>query len=207
MKSDSAESDSESTSPFSDVASSDWYKDAVDFVYDNNLMTGINQSTFAPDKNTSRAMLITILWRQAGCPVVETEANFADILPEAYYSQALRWAVKEGIVPQTGNTMFGPDEQITREELATMLYRFAQVSGYDVSKQADLSQYTDASEISQSNIQAIKWVVRARLDNRYERYQSVSSKQCNSCSNCNDYDEIVSALICSKEYHIYSDTV
>ena len=163
VKSDSAESDSENTSPFSDVAPSDWYKDAVDFVYDNNLMTGINQSTFAPDKNTSRAMLITILWRQAGCPVVETEANFADILPEAYYSQALRWAVKEGIVPQTGNTMFGPDEQITREELATMLYRFAQVSGYDVSKQADLSQYTDASEISQSNIQAIKWVVAQGL--------------------------------------------
>lgn len=152
-----------STLPFSDVVSSEWYAEAVDFVYNNDLMAGTSQTTFSPDENTSRAMLTAILWRQADCPVVDAEMNFTDVASDAYYGQALRWAVKQGIVTPAENNTFGPDDAITREELATMLYGFAKVSGYDMSKQADLSQYTDASEVSQSNVEAVKWVVAQGL--------------------------------------------
>ena len=149
--------------PFADVAETDWYYDAVDYAYQNELMNGTSATTFAPNGTMTRAMLVTILHRQAGEPVVNYAMPFADVAAGDWYTEAVRWAAAEGIVTGTGGTTFEPDAPITREQFATILYRYAQQSGADVSvgEDTNILSYTDALEISEYAIPAMQWACGA----------------------------------------------
>lgn len=154
----------ENTTPkadFSDVPADAWYAEAVQYVYENGLMTGTSNTTFSPDLTTSRSMIATILWRMAGSPVVNYAMDFADVPADQWYAEAVRWASSEGIVGGYGNGSFGTGDPITREQFAVMLYRFAQKQGYDVSagENTNILSYTDVSAVSEYAIPAMQWAV------------------------------------------------
>ena len=119
--------------PFIDVPMGSWYEDGVRYVYEKGLMAGTSATTFGPDVTTTRGMIATILWRLAGSPQVDYAMAFDDVAANAWYTEAIRWAASEGIVSGYGDGKFGPDDIITREQMAAMLYRYAQYKGYDVS--------------------------------------------------------------------------
>ena len=146
---------------FSDVPADAWYAEAVQYVYENGLMTGTSDTTFSPDLTTSRSMIATILWRMAGSPVVNYAMDFADVPADQWYAEAVRWASSEGIVGGYGNGSFGTGDPITREQFAVMLYRFAQKQGYDVNvgENTNILSYTDVSSVSEYAIPAMQWAV------------------------------------------------
>lgn len=146
---------------FSDVPADAWYAEAVQYVYENGLMTGTSDTTFSPDLTTSRSMIATILWRMAGSPVVNYAMDFADVPADQWYAEAVRWASSEGIVGGYGNGSFGTGDPITREQFAVMLYRFAQKQSYDVSvgENTNILSYTDVSTVSEYAIPAMQWAV------------------------------------------------
>lgn len=145
--------------PFADVAENAWYTDAVRYVYEHDLMDGIGSTTFAPDATTSRAMIATILWRMAGSPAVNGSIGFSDVADGQWYSEAIRWAASEGIVDGYGNGSFGPNDPITREQFAAMLWRYAASAGYDVSigESTNILSYADATNVSEYAIPAMQW--------------------------------------------------
>lgn len=153
--------DETSKADFSDVPADAWYAEAVQYVYENGLMTGTSNTTFSPDLTTSRSMIATILWRMAGSPVVNYAMDFADVPADQWYAEAVRWASSEGIVGGYGNGSFGTGDPITREQFAVMLYRFAQKQGYDVSvgENTNILSYTDVSSVSEYAIPAMQWAV------------------------------------------------
>ena len=150
--------------PFTDIADNAWYADAVRYVYKHGLMAGTSATTFAPDVTTSRSMIATILWRMAGSPVVNYAMNFVDVPQDQWYSEAIRWAASEGIASGYGNT-FGTHDPITREQLAVMLYQFAQARGYDVSvgENTNILSYTDVSDVAEYAIPAMQWACGAGI--------------------------------------------
>ena len=150
--------------PFTDIADNAWYADAVRYVYKHGLMAGTSATTFAPDVTTSRSMIATILWRMAGSPVVNYAMNFADVPQDQWYSEAIRWVASEGIASGYGNT-FGTHDPITREQLAVMLYQFAQARGYDVSvgENTNILSYTDVSDVAEYAIPAMQWACGAGI--------------------------------------------
>ena len=133
----------EAAEPFVDVSAGDWFYDAVVYVYDNGLMSGTAATTFGPNVGTTRGMIATILWRLAGSP--NGGANpFTDVSSSDYYAEAVAWAAGEGIVGGYGNGVFGANDPITREQMALMMYRYAQYAGYETSQRsAQLSSYAD----------------------------------------------------------------
>ncbi len=145
--------------PFTDVAENAWYAEAVRYVYKHGLMDGTGVNTFDPDATTSRAMIATILWRMAGSPVVIGDIGFSDVANGQWYSEAIRWAATEGIVDGYDNGKFGPNDPITREQFAAMLWRYAKSEGYDVSvgENSNILSYTDAADVSEYAIPAIQW--------------------------------------------------
>ncbi len=149
--------------PFTDAAADAWYYDAVDYVYQNGLMTGTSATTFAPDGTMTRAMLVTILHRQAGAPQVNYALPFDDVAEGAWYSEAVRWAASEGIVTGTSATAFEPNAPITREQFAAILYRYAQKTGADVSAGEDTNilSYADALDVSEYAVPAMQWACGA----------------------------------------------
>ena len=153
--------------PFTDIADNAWYADAVRYVYKHGLMAGTSATTFAPDVTTSRSMIATILWRMAGSPVVNYAMNFADVPQDQWYSEAIRWATSEGVVTGYGNGLFGTNDPITREQLATMLWRYAQSEGYDVSvgESTNILSYTDVADLADYAIAAMQWAVGAGIIN------------------------------------------
>ena len=146
-----------SSLPFADVAEDAWFRSAVEYVYENGLMNGTTATTFTPNATTSRGMIVAILWRQAGSPTVDYLMEFNDVAPTAYYGEAVRWAASEGIVGGYGDGRFGPNDTITRQQLAAILYRFAQPQGYDTSARADLSGYADLGAVSSYAVEALQW--------------------------------------------------
>ena len=150
--------------PFTDVPEGAWYADAAAYVYEHGLMAGTSATTFAPDVTTSRSMIATILWRMAGGPVVNYAMNFADVPQDQWYSEAIRWAASEGIASGYGNT-FGTHDPITREQLAVMLYQFAQARGYDVrvGENTNILSYTDVSDVAEYAIPAMQWACGAGI--------------------------------------------
>ena len=149
--------------PFTDAAADAWYYDAVDYVYQNGLMTGTSATTFAPDGTMTRAMLVTILHRQAGAPQVNYALPFDDVAEGAWYTEAVRWAASEGIVTGMSATAFEPNAPITREQFAAILYRYAQKTGADVSAGEDTNilSYADALDVSEYAVPAMQWACGA----------------------------------------------
>ena len=148
------------SNPFVDVPDNAWYYDAVKYVNENGLMTGTGANTFEPNLTTTRGMLVTILYRLEGSPTIENEIGgypFKDVDAGAWYATAVYWARMHGIVTGYSDELFGPNDTITREQMATILYRYAQYKGYDTTGKADLSKYTDAAQVSSYAEEAVRW--------------------------------------------------
>ena len=148
---------------FTDVAADAWYADAVQYVYENGLMSGTSETTFSPDLTTTRGMIVTILYRMENEPAVTGTTAFTDVAADQYYANAVAWAAQNGIVSGIDATTFAPNNAITREQMAAILYRYAQFKGYDVSAKADLSVYTDAAQVSTYATDAMAWANGAEL--------------------------------------------
>ena len=142
--------------PFADVADTAWYADAVQYVYENGMMNGTSATAFSPDATTTRAMIVTILYRLEGEPAAEA-SGFTDVAANAYYADAVAWAQANDIVNGVSATSFAPDNVITREQMAAILYRYAQYKGYDISASNSLNAFADASQISSYAVAAMQW--------------------------------------------------
>ena len=151
--------------PFNDVPEGYWAYDAIQYVYGEGLMAGTSGSTFNPEGTTTRGQIVTILWRLSGSPVVNYLMDFDDVDPAAYYAEAIRWATSEGIAGGYGGGVFGPDDPITREQLAVMLHRYAQHEGYDVSigEDTNILSYADAFDVSEYAVSALQWACGAGI--------------------------------------------
>ena len=155
--------DTTDTNKFEDVYVSDWYFDAVQYVYENDMMAGTSDITFSPNQTTTRGMIVTILYRLEGEPTVTGTTAFTDVTADQYYANAVAWAVQNGIVAGSDATTFAPNNAITREQMAAILYRYAQFKGYDVSAKADLSTYIDAADVSAYATDAMAWASQTGL--------------------------------------------
>lgn len=144
------------TIPFTDVAPGSWYYDAVRFVYGKGMMNGTSPTAFSPNATTSRGMIVTILYRLEGEPAAGT-ASFTDVPAGQWYSKAVAWAAQNGIVDGYGSGAFGPNDNITREQMAAILYRYASYKGYSVTASSNTSSYSDASQISSYAQTAMSW--------------------------------------------------
>ena len=151
------------TLPFTDVKSGDWFYEAVQYVYDKGMMTGVEADRFAPAATTTRGMIVTILYRLENEPAVSGGSAFTDVESGAWYADAVAWAAANDIVNGTSATTFAPNSPITREQMAAILYRYAAYKGYDVSQKADLSGYTDAASISGYAKDALAWANAQKL--------------------------------------------
>ena len=151
--------------PFNDVPEGYWAYDAIQYVYGEGLMAGTSGSTFNPEGTTTRGQIVTILWRLSGSPVVNYLMDFDDVDPAAYYAEAIRWATSESIAGGYGNGSFGPDDPITREQLAVMLYQYAWNMGYDLSigEDTNILSYADFADLSEYAIPAMQWACGAGL--------------------------------------------
>ena len=154
--------------PFPDVTEGDWFYDAVRYAYENGLMDGVGDSLFAPNSDTTRAQLVTILYRLEGEPEVSGTSGFTDVEAGTWYTDAVAWAAANGIVNGVSETEFAPGKDITREQLATILFRYAEAKGYDVSARADLSAYTDADQIQSYAAESVAWAVAEGLIQGFE---------------------------------------
>ena len=143
--------------PFTDVKEGDWYYESVAYVFQQGLMTGTSDTAFSPNLTTTRGMIVTILYRMEGSPEAPGWAPFADVPQGKYYAHPVAWAAWNGIVNGKTATTFAPEEHITREQLAAILYRYAKFKGYDVSAQGDLSQFTDRGKIRAYALEAMSW--------------------------------------------------
>lgn len=147
---------------FTDVAQDAWYREAVEYAVAHGLMNDTSKTTFSPETVTTRAMIVTILHRLEGGSEAGT-GNFTDVEPGKWYTEAIAWAAGHDIVQGYGNGKFGPDDTITREQMAAILYRYAAYKGYDISAQADLSGYADAGSVSGWASDAMRWTVAKGL--------------------------------------------
>lgn len=143
--------------PFTDVPASHWAHDDITYVYDNDLMNGTDGSLFSPESTTTRAQVVTVLYRLAGQPAADWANPFWDVPASAWFHDAVTWAWENDITGGVSSTHFGADNPITREQLAVFLYRFAQDQGYDTSARADLSGYSDAGSVSSYATEALSW--------------------------------------------------
>ena len=145
---------------FTDVPKGSWYYDAVYYVYDHDIMDGVGNRTFNPYGDLSRAMIVTTLYRLEGEPVVRTSGTFRDVPYNTWYSDAVEWAAKEGIVKGYGKKTFGPSNSVTVEQLAAILQRYADYKGYDVDQTVQL--YADAV-VSQWAVKNVRWAAAEGL--------------------------------------------
>ena len=151
--------------PFGDVKSADWFYNDVKYVYEKGMMAGTAADVFAPNATTTRAMIVTILYRLEGSPAVTGTSAFVDVPAGQWYTDAVNWAAANQIVKGTSATTFAPNASITREQMAAILYRYAQYKGYDVTKKADLSGYSDNGQVSAYAKDALAWANAAKLIN------------------------------------------
>lgn len=152
--------------PFTDVADTAWYADAVQYVYENGLMTGVSESEFAPNGTATRGQIVTILWRLAGSPVVNYAMRYADMDEGAWYGEAVRWAASTGVVTGYSESSFGPNDAITREQLAAILYRYVKTQGQGFTGMWYFPlRYDDAASISSWAGEAMHWCVMKGLLN------------------------------------------
>lgn len=148
--------------PFRDVAQGEWFRDAVSYVYTARLMNGTSPDLFSPWETTTRGMIVTILYRYDGSPAAGM-TSFPDVPPGEYYAAPVSWAAASGVVKGYETGLFEPQNPITREQMAAILYRYAQQKGLDVSGRADLSVYADAGQVSPYAKDAMAWAVHTQL--------------------------------------------
>ena len=151
---------------FDDVKNDDWFAKAVDYAVDQGMMNGVGGNKFAPDAATTRGMIVTVLYRLEGEPSVGSAA-FTDVHDGEYYAKAVAWASANGIVNGYGSGKFGPNDAITREQFAAILYRYAQYKGYDVSvgESTNILSYADAQSVSEYAVPALQWACGAGVMN------------------------------------------
>lgn len=148
-------------SGYTDLNMGEWYHDGIHYCLDEGLMDGVDAGMFAPNATTSRAMIVTILWRLQGSPEAEATETFTDVSPDAWYAKAIAWAVAEGVADGYGEGLFGPNDAITREQLAAMLWRYAARP----ESEGGLSAFADGAETSAWAQQAVSWAVSLGLIN------------------------------------------
>ena len=158
----SDDNDAPAVIPAEDVSSDDWFYDAIAYMYDTGLMNGTSDKAFSPYREISRAMPLTVLWRLEGCPAAEDQEHFADVPSEEWFAPAVNWAAEAGIIDDTA--YFEPNEPAAREELASMLYAYAEYKGIDImAGRTDISGYSDASHISRDAYAAMEWICGVNL--------------------------------------------
>lgn len=145
-----------SETKFNDVSANDWFASAVDYVTGKGMMNGTADNIFSPKANTTRGMVVTVLYRLENQPSTSA-ASFTDVASGAYYANAVAWANANGIVSGYGSGKFGPNDKVTREQLAAILYRYAQYKKYDVSGANSLDGYTDVQSVSSYAVPALQW--------------------------------------------------
>ncbi len=145
--------------PFTDVGLGDWFYDDVKYVYENGLMNGTSDSKFSPYSTLTRAMVVTVLYRIEGEPATRYNGAFSDVANYEWYTDAVEWAAKNEIVTGYTTGKFGPNDSVTREQLAAILYRYAQLKGYDVAGSDSLSGCADSATVSAYAVPAVKWAV------------------------------------------------
>lgn len=152
--------------PFGDVTVSDWFYDDVRYVYANGIMDGTSSDRFAPNAPLTRAMIVTILYRMAGSPSVSGSSDFTDVATGKWFAKAVAWAAANGIVNGYGDSLFGPNDPVTREQLAAILYRYAVYGGMTaVTLEENLGSFADTAQLSAYAIQAMNWAVGQGLIN------------------------------------------
>ncbi len=149
---------------FKDILENDWFYENVKFVVNKGLFKGITENEFYPHSSMTRAMLVTVLFRLDGSVNVE-KISFEDIQEDSWYVIAVSWASKKGVVGGYGNGMFGPNDNITREQLAAVLYRYALIKGYNTDNLSDIENFKDYENVSDWAIEPIKWMVGNKLLN------------------------------------------
>lgn len=149
--------------PFTDVPETMWYYDSVYYVYAHGLMNGTAATLFSPGNPTTRGMLVTILYRMEGSPQGAGWGPFTDVTPGAYYAQPIAWAAWNGIVNGITSTTFAPDRNVTREQMAAILYRYTAWKGWDVSQQGNLFQFTDWQKVQTYARTPLAWAVASGL--------------------------------------------
>lgn len=153
------------TLPFTDVSESDWFYDDVAFVYENGLFAGTSNSTFSPNAAMTRAMLVTVLYRLEGKPSVSGRSGFPDVTLNSYYEDAVTWAANNGIVNGTSDTTFSPNANVTREQMAAILYRYAQYKKYNTAASSSLNGFSDHAGVSGYAVTPLQWAVAEKLVN------------------------------------------
>lgn len=150
---------------FDDINADSWFRDFVQYVFDRDIMTGLNDTEFGSDMKLKRSHFATMLYRMEGEPEAEYSGKFKDVPNETFYTDAVMWASSKEVEVINGyeDGKFGPDDDITREQMAVMLYRYAQYKGYDVSGQDDLGGFKDAKDVSEFAAKALEWAVGAEL--------------------------------------------
>ena len=142
--------------PFKDIGENDWFYNAVKYVYEGKLFSGISDDMFAPHNPLTRAMLVTVLWRAEGMPKTDFTVTFNDVDQGEYYAEALRWAASENIVEGISETEFAPDNNITREQIAAIMFRYAKLKGNVPEGEWAVSlDYSDISDISDWALDAV----------------------------------------------------
>ena len=149
--------------PFTDVSEKDWFYGDVMFVYENGLMLGTSKTLFSPYGTATRGMMATILWRMEGSPVPKGKNSFTDVEAGKWYADAITWTAENGIFAGYGKDKFGPDDPITREQLAAIFYRYADYKGYDLTVKGNLDKFKDADKITDYAKTAMGWAVGSGL--------------------------------------------
>lgn len=148
---------------FADVDPGKWYHVAIDFVLTNKLFFGIDDTHFAPNGKMTRAMFVAVLWRMDGRPEPKTANTFTDVPDGEYYAKAVSWASENAIVAGVGDQKFAPGSNVTREQMASFMYRYARYKGYDIQPRADLSKFPDADKVSDFAKEPLSWANAAGL--------------------------------------------
>ena len=149
--------------PFKDVKSSDWFYEGVKFANQQELFNGTASDTFSPDDAMTRAMLVTVLWRLDGKTAATKASSFVDVPAKEYYTEAVAWAAENGIVNGVDATHFAPNDEVTREQIAAILFRYAEKKGVDTGKRANLNAFPDANKVSSYAKEALAWANAAGL--------------------------------------------
>ena len=149
--------------PFTDVSEKDWFYGDVMFVYENGLMLGTSKTLFSPHGTATRGMMATILWRMEGSPVPKGKNSFIDVEAGKWYADAITWTAENSIFAGYGKDKFGPDDPITREQLAAIFYRYADYKGYDLTVKGNLDKFKDADKITDYAKTAMQWAVGSGL--------------------------------------------